>query len=365
MNFTEEYYVHWLSCVKGIGCKKAEKLVEYFGKFEHIYRADVKELQKVSGIRECDVRMIDLSRKMMDIEKSYERLKAAGVHLTYRGKSTYPDRLISIYNAPYWLYYKGKLPDDDRPCVAVVGSRNASFGGIQTAKNMGRELAENGIQVISGLARGIDISSQKGALSITGGMTYGVMGCGIDICYPAEHIEEYMLMQENGGIISEYPMGVKAAPYYFPMRNRIISGLSDGILVIEAKKKSGSLITAELGIEQGKDIFVVPGGIGDILYEGGNNLIKSGAALVTEVSDILDALGIIQDENITQKKKKNNVVLETSEKIVYASLSLEPVHISQIASKTGFSIPDTMEIIVGLELKDVIYMVGSNYYAIK
>lgn len=136
------------------------------------------------------------------------------------------------------------------------------------------------------------------------GRTYGVMGTGIDICYPREHIEFYMLMQENGGVISEFPLQTPALPYHFPMRNRIISGLSDGILVIEAGKGSGSLITAEIGLEQGRDIFVVPGNLMNPKYEGGNELLKNGAGLVTKVRDILDGLGLFYDSDVVERKKK-------------------------------------------------------------
>ena len=228
-----------------------------------------------------------------------------------------------------------------------------------------KQLAENGIQVISGLARGVDVGAQKGSLSIAGNSTFAVMGCGVDICYPRQNIEEYMLIQESGGIISEYPPGMPPVAGNFPMRNRIISALSDGVLIIEAGEKSGSLITAEFGIEQGKDIFVVPGDIGNKLYYGSNKLIKNGAALVTNIEDIMDALGIFYDCNIESQKKKVEVVLETSEKIVYASLSLEPAHVSEIASRTGFGIQRTMEILIGLELKHFVCMAGNNYFAIK
>ncbi len=187
----------------------------------------------------------------------------------------------------------------------------------------------------------------------------------MDICYPRQNIEEYMLIQESGGIISEYPPGMPPVAGNFPMRNRIISALSDGVLIIEAGEKSGSLITAEFGIEQGKDIFVVPGDIDNKLYYGSNKLIKNGAALVTNIEDIMDALGIFYDCNIESQKKKVEVVLETSEKIVYASLSLEPAHVSEIASRTGFGIQRTMEILIGLELKHFVCMAGNNYFAIK
>lgn len=360
----DKHYSYWLANIPGIGCVKISRLIEYFGSAHDVYMSDEDELKLIEGISEKDVHNIIKSRDEKKIIYAFESTVNSGVKITYKGDDDYPTRLKNIYNAPFCLYYKGRLPDEDKPAVAIVGARNASYEGLQIAEKFGRELAGYGVQIISGLARGIDISSQRGAISVAGGRTYGIMGCGIDICYPLQHIDEYMLIQQYGGIISEYPPGVKALAYNFPMRNRIISGLSDGILVIEAGEKSGSLITAEDGMEQGKDIFVVPGSIMNPLYKGGNSLIKQGAAVITDTIDILDALGIFYDNGIEDKMRKNDVLLETSEKIVYASLSLEPAHISEIAQRTGISVQKTMDLLISLEMKKLIRMVGNNYYAI-
>jgi DNA processing protein len=235
---------------------------------------------------------------------------------------------------------------------------------MEIAGKIGRELAENGIAVISGLARGVDIAAQRGVLTVAGGKTYGVLGCGIDMCYPQEHIESYMLMQENGGVLSEYNPGVPPIAGNFPMRNRLISGLADGVLVVEAGKKSGSLITAELAMEQGKDVFVVPGDIFNPSYAGSNQLIQSGAALVTKTRDILDCLGIFLDEDASGRKKKCEVLLETAEKIVYSYLGLEPIHISELSRMSGFTVQRTMELMLSMELKGVVKQIGTQYYAI-
>ena len=361
----ERHYNYWLANIPGIGCIKISRLLEFFGSARDIYMSEESELIFIEGINEKDAKVIVNSRNEKSIISSYEATVKGGTCITYKGDKDYPARLNNIYNAPYCLYYKGSLPDENKPSVAIVGARNASYEGQQIAEKFGRELACYGIQIISGLARGVDISSQKGAISVAGGRTYAVMGCGIDICYPLQHIEEYMMIQQYGGIISEYPPGVKALPYNFPMRNRIISGLSDAILVIEAGQKSGSLITAEMGLEQGREVFVVPGSIMNPLYKGGNSLIKQGAAVITETMDILDALGIFYESGIEEKKIKNDVLLETSEKIVYASLSLEPAHISEIAHRTGFNVQKAMDLLISLEMKKLIRMVGNNYYAIK
>lgn len=364
MGMEHIHYVYWLSCLKGIGRVKRGRLLEYFGGEEEIFHAPGEKFLKVQGITSKDIAVIKAARNKETVMENFGRMVEKGIKFTYKGDNVYPAKLGNIYDAPYSLFYKGKLPDSSKKTVAVVGARNVSYSGSVVACRMGRQLAENGIQVISGLARGVDICAQKGSLSIAGNMTFAVMGCGADICYPGQNIEEYALIQEDGGIISEYPPGMPPLAGNFPLRNRIISALSDGILVIEAGEKSGSLITAGYGTEQGKDIFVVPGEIGNKLYYGSNELIKNGAALVTDIRDILDALGLFYDKSISSRKKKIEVVLETSEKIVYSSLGLEPAHVSEIAVRSGFGTRRTMEILIGLELKHYVCMAGNNYFAL-
>lgn len=359
-----ELYAYWLSTIKGIGRIKIGRLLDYFGSEKEIFCATKEMLSCVEGIRDKDVHEILSGRERDKVRLSYEEMIKKNIKFTYRGHADYPDKLKNIYDAPYSLFYKGRLPENGKKAVAVVGARNVSHSGSVVAGKMGKQLAENGVQVISGLARGVDVCAQRATLSIAGSRTFAVMGCGADICYPRQNIDEYMLIQEHGGIISEFAPGMPPVAGNFPMRNRIISGLSDGVLVIEAGKKSGSLITAECAVEQGRDVFVVPGNVDNKLYYGSNELIKNGAALVTDISDVMDALGIFYDVSIEDRKKKIEVVLETSEKIVYASLSLEPAHVSEVAFRTGFTIQRTMEILLELELKHFVVMTGNNYYAV-
>lgn len=365
MEMEHIHYVYWLSCIKGIGNIKRNKLIKKFGCEEEIFNAKDKVIADTEGINSKDVLAITSGRNKEIILEEFAKLETKGIKFTYKGHYTYPGRLMDIYNAPYSLFYKGKLPDNNKKSVAVVGARNVSYKGSVLADKIGRQLAENGIQVISGLARGVDVYAQRAAQAVAGGRTFAVMGCGADICYPRQNIEEYMLIQESGGIISEYPPGMPPFAGNFPLRNRIISGLSDGILVIEAGEKSGSLITAEAGLEQGKDIFAFPGEIGNKLYYGSNELIKNGAALVTNIRDIMDSLGLFYDCSTEGHKKKNDLMLERTEKIVYAILSLEPAHITEIALKTGFSIQRTISILAKLELKQFVVMAGNNYYALR
>ncbi len=357
-------YEYWLSTISGIGCRKIAALLERFGCPEAVFEAGEAELAQVKPLRAANVKALLASRDKERIRQGYDALCKRGIHFTCQGRRDYPDRLLTLEAPPYSLFYRGRLPEEGKPVVAVVGARNAGHSGISVARRMGRELAENGVSVVSGLARGIDIASQRGVLTVAGGHTYGVLGCGIDQCYPPEHIESYMLMQENGGVISEFGPGMPPLAGNFPMRNRIISGLADGILVVEAGKKSGSLITAEYGMEQGKDVFVVPGDIANPSYAGSNHLIQCGAALVTGTRDVLDGMGIFLDEDVSQRKKDREVVLETSEKMLYSYLGLEPIHISELARISGSSVPHIMECLLSMEMKGVVRQVGGQYYAI-
>lgn len=361
---TDAMYAFWISDIPKIGCKKINYLLQCFHGPEEVFAASEEALAETEGISGADVERIINSRNVDKIKYRYDAMHKKNISFTWQGQPEYPSKLYCIDNAPYSLFYRGHLPREDKPVVAVVGARNASHAGIQLAGQMGRQLAENGISVVSGLARGIDIAAQRGVLEVAGGRTYGVLGCGIDICCPRENIESYMMMQEHGGVISEFAPGVSPQPGNFPMRNRIISGLSDAILVIEAGRKSGSLITAGLGAEQGKDIFVVPGDVWNPSYEGSNELIQDGAALVTKTRDILDGLGIFFDEDASQRKKKCEVMLETTEKIVYSYLSLDPTHLSKIVKISGLSVQKTMELLLSLELKGVVRDVGNHYFAI-
>ena len=271
----EELVAMWLTGIPGFGSVKIRKLLKKYGSFSEIFYLNDSVIEEDEILTEKEKQQFIKTRNLDRIKHQYEQMKREGTGFTYLLKEDYPQRLKNIASPPFGLFYKGNLPKDTQPVVAVVGARNASHAGKEIAGRLGKELAENGITVVSGLARGIDIAAQKGVLTVAGGRTYGVLGCGIDQCYPLQHIESYTLMQERGGVLSEYPPGVPPLSRNFPLRNRIISGLSDGILVIEAGKKSGSLITAEMGLEQGKDIFVVPGDIFNPCYEGSNQLIQT------------------------------------------------------------------------------------------
>ena len=365
---TKQEYNYWICNIPTIGNKKIEYLLQFFRSSEAVFHASFGELKRFQ--EECckkklrftvaDIDKICNNRKSEKIREGYAKLQKHGIYLVSKDDGSYPNKLRNIYDAPYSLYVKGKLPKTEEKLLAIVGARECSSYGKEMAKYLAAAVAREGVCVVSGLARGIDAFAHEGALSV-GGVTYGILGCGIDICYPKENINLYMEMQKNGGIISEYALGIAPFAGNFPMRNRIISGLCDGILIIEAKEKSGSLITVDMGLEQGKEIYALPGKATDRLSEGCNNLIKMGAKLVTTPEDILEDL--IPNRAKTQSDfKKNDKLLELHEKIVYASLCLEPRHIEEIAMQTGFEMDLLMEQLLRLELYGLVKQTSRNYY---
>ncbi|HWT76288.1 MAG TPA: DNA-processing protein DprA [Mobilitalea sp.] len=365
---TKEEYSYWLANINHVGVKKIELLLQVFGCAEEVYRASEEELG--TFMKECcpqevrftakDISELCKSRVSEKIHDSYAKLIQSGIYFVSKEDERYPDKLRNIYGAPYALYMKGNLPGKEEKLLAIVGARECSPYGREMAKYFAGAIAKEGIAVVSGLARGIDSYAHEGALAVQG-ITYGVLGCGINICYPKENINLFMEMQKNGGIISEYAPGVQPFAGNFPMRNRIISGLCDGILVIEAKEKSGSLITVDIGLEQGKDIYALPGKVSDQLSCGCNNLIKMGAKLVTTPEDILEDF-ILEYKKSVPNFKKNNKLLELNEKIVYASLCLDPKHIEEIAVQTGLSMDLLMEKLLILELRGLVKQTMKNYY---
>ncbi len=357
---TRKEYWFWLCNLEQIGLKKIRAILDYYETPEQVFHERGKGLDRINLLTAADKELIIKSKDSAGIQEKYAKLLSKGIYFVTKEEDNYPSKLHNIYNPPFALYVKGSLPKEETATIAVVGARNCSDYGKETAEYLSGELARAGIQIISGLARGIDGYAHEGAIA-AGGSTYGIQGCGVDICYPKENFNIYMDMQEKGGILSEYGPGYSPKAFNFPMRNRLISGMSDGILVIEAKEKSGSLITADMGLEQGKNIYSVPGRIYDRLSAGCNNLIKMGAKPVTGPEDILEDF-FLNYENSEKELKKNDKLLETKEKIVYASLSFLPKHMNEIAGETNLSIMELTEILMDLELKNYIKQIRKNYY---
>lgn len=274
------------------------------------------------------------------------------IRVIHETDSDYPERLKAITGRPSSIYVCGALPDDNVPSAAIVGARMCSGYGRAAAYEFGKVLSANGVQIISGMAAGIDSCSQEGALD-GGGKSYAVLGCGVDICYPKRSEVLYRRLQDAGGLISEQPPGTKPLPYYFPERNRIISGLADVVIVVEAKAKSGSLITVDFALSQGKSVYAVPGRVGDALSDGCNYLIAQGAGIAYAPKAILDELRLISDtksfaayrERVTAFRKarvrqvKQSDTLTEQEKRVFLALEWEnALTPDRIAEKTKYPV---------------------------
>ena len=271
----------------------------------------------------------------------------------------FPEKLIHIPDCPKGIYVMGNLPDAGKSSVAIVGARMCSAYGKQQAFTFAKRLSEHGVQIISGLAKGIDGHAHRGALE-GGTPTFAIMGCGLDHCYPPEHqglMEEILV--NGGGILSEYPICTPPLRAYFPQRNRIISGLSDLVLIVEAKQKSGSLITADCALEQGKNVFALPGRVGDSLSFGCNKLIAQGAGIAYSFECILEELHIDRTIGGSQKEK---ISLASELKLVYSCLSLSPKGIEQLSEELSMPIDRISELLLRLELDGYIEQFSPNQF---
>ena len=293
MELNEKDYAYWLFNVEGVGNASADKLLCSGLSCKDVYQMSSNELAKLLSRKKAE--SIEKSRYSWDFEAEKKKLEAKGVRFVSRIDPEFPEKLKNIPGAPFAIYVKGALPDPAIPCVSIVGARMCSEYGRYMARQFGRGLALAGVQVISGMARGIDGIAQGAAIE-AGGKSFGIMGCGVDICYPPENKVIYDALLRNGGAISEYPPGMEPQARFFPMRNRIISALSDVLLVVEARHKSGTSITVDTALEQGREVLAVPGRVTDRLSDGCNYLISQGAGVAISVEDVLDRLWSIKGE---------------------------------------------------------------------
>lgn len=353
-------YAYWLHNIPGIGNAKIRCLYEEVSCAEELYHMSPTQLKKINGLTEEDRKSIQRNQRKWDIDKEWYLLMEKGIGFTSLEQEEFPEKIRNIPNPPFALYYIGKLPDSCRKTVSIVGARARSAYGSQVALELGETLAKNGVQVISGLARGIDRDAHQGAIA-GNGETYGILGCGVDICYPSENKFLYNKMMENGGVVSEYPPGTKPLARQFPARNRIIAGFCDCLVVIEAREKSGSLITADFAMEQGRDVYAVPGRVSDTLSQGCNRLIKQGAGVVLSVEDFLSDLDILSPVNYTQINFGKNI-LEKDERLVYSLTDFRPIGVAALVDKTGISISRLIEILNHLESLGLIRETFTNYY---
>ncbi len=358
MENTNHKYLCWLAAIRGIGRKKKFSLLRAAGEASLfslekgvnrldpgqaarlLYTAPEKELRFLWGEagakREGGLEgwRALLNARKQNPEQIGEELARAGISFISALEQGFPEKLKEIPDPPFGIYFKGSMPSEKEPAAAIIGARLASGYGKEQARRFGRQIGARGIAVISGMARGIDGIAQKAALD-AGGKSYAVLGCGVDICYPEENRELYERLQQEGGVLSEYPPGTLPVAKLFPPRNRIISGLADLVLVIEARKRSGTLITVDMALEQGREVYALPGRVSDALSDGCNRLIRQGAGPATCPEDVLEFFfGTAESENIPPKEKQcpvdeqGDVTLETA---VLKILSREDtMHIERI-----------------------------------
>jgi DNA processing protein len=369
-----------LNMTPGIGPRAATKLLEHFGSAERVFGSRRRELEALR-LRPETVDSI-LARDTFDkAAEEIDRVREMGADVLILDDGVYPALLKEIQDPPITLYVKGKWMEClDQPCVAMVGSRRCSTYGQNAALMLARDLAEKGVTIISGLARGIDAAAHRGALD-AGGKTVAVLGTGLDQVYPRDHkklVEE--ILESGGAIVSEFPLETPPAPQNFPYRNRVISGLSLGICVVEASEQSGSLITARLAMEQNREVFAVPGNITSKTSFGSNYLIKgAGAKLVQQWQDIAAELPPDIAAKLLpppQKKEKDSALVEqlqlvpngltVNECAVWKLLSHdEPLHIDEIAEKTELSISELTGALFGLEVRELIRALPGKCYVKK
>lgn len=351
-------YEYWFANLK-LSCKRKLQIRQVIKTAEELYYIEETALKCYLEDKNERELILD-SIKTWKLEDEYQKLEQKGAWFVTMMSEGYPESLHNIPSPPYALFVKGKLPKEEMRSVAIVGARECTPYGEVMARDFAKTLARNGVQIISGMARGVDSAGQSGALEV-GGTSFGVLGCGVDICYPREKIGLYMDLQERGGIISEFPLGTNPLPQYFPARNRIISGFADTILVMEAKEKSGSLITADMALEQGKDVYALPGPVNSRLSMGCNRLIRQGAGILLSPDELLVELGICQDKE-EENDGQIKLILETAEELVYSCLGLQPQNLDYLFNVTKIPISELLDVLMRLQLKGVVKEISKNYY---
>lgn len=287
----EKAYIHWLYQAAGVGSRGFLRSLAVFGTPRELYGMTVSGVlsEKVPERLQKKVTQMSEFSRGYDVEGSYDSMRERGIFLVTEDEPQFPERLKRIPDKPYALYCAGRLPREGEKAVALIGARDCTAYGKYMAEQFGAAFAKAGVQVISGMARGIDGIGQGAALK-AGGYSLGVLGCGVDLCYPRENRELYERLLAAGGVCSEYPPGTEPRGVLFPPRNRIISGLCDAVLVVEAREKSGTLITVDMALEQGREVYALPGRATDPLSAGCNRLIRQGAGLVTTPEECLEEL---------------------------------------------------------------------------
>jgi DNA processing protein len=351
---------YWIgfNIVPSIGPAKVRALLDRFGDLETAWHADERSLRD-AGLDRKAIGNLQRARADLDLDAQMARIEREGVHVLTWEDTDYPPLLREIYGPPPVIYVRGTLLPEDQWAVAVVGTRRATAYGKQAARILSRDLAQNGVTVVSGLARGIDTEAHRGALE-GGGRTIAVMGCGLDRVYPPEHRRLAHTIAEHGALVSDYSLGTPPDGRNFPPRNRIISGLSQGVLVVEAGAKSGALITVDFAVDQGREVFAVPGNMTSRSSAGCNRLIQNGAKMVLSVQDVLEELNMTMLEQ--QAEVRAVVPDNKTEARLLELVSDQPLHIDEICRQSELPIHEVSGALTMMELKGLVRQVGGMQY---
>ncbi|QFJ55470.1 DNA-processing protein DprA [Pseudobutyrivibrio xylanivorans] len=361
----QQLYQYWFMKNEDISYGKKHKLLEYFFDSYHIYNATKSELMGSNLFDEKTADKFILNRSKFDLNKELEAFYHTPFSFITMEDEKFPEKLLNIYDPPYGLYYLGKLPDFSR-CISIVGARRCSAYGKKMAQELGRELAKAGFTIISGMARGVDAYGHRGCLEAEG-TTVAVLGSGCDVIYPTDNRLLYEEIAKSGAILSEYQMGTSPLAQNFPRRNRIVSALSDIVVVVEAREKSGSLITADFALEQGKDIFVVPGRVGDSLSTGCNKLLSQGAGVIWSTENFLKDLSTLYGSpvsSIENKNEKKNVrpTLTKEQRTVYNLFDLYPKSLSEVLEESRMDYLKLLSEVLALERMGLLCELFKNNY---
>jgi len=357
----DDHKAYWVGFnkIRGIGSVRIRKLLDYFGDLHSAWCASESELLQGGLGRKTAAEFISI-RDHINLNQELERIQKLGIQIITIDDKEYPQRLKTIDQPPPVLYVRGSFQEMDDTAVAIVGTRHKTAYGSQVTTDLSIFLAQNGITVISGLARGIDSIAHEAALD-AGGRTIAVLGSGVDVIYPPEHRELAKRIIANGALISDYYPGTKPEANNFPPRNRIISGLGLAVVIIEAGESSGALITAEFAVNQGREVFAVPGPIYAPRSKGTNRLIRDGALPLIDFSELLEALNLDQ---ITEYRYAKKIIPQDEiELVLLDTLKNEPLHINEIKATTGLSMEKVSATLVMMELKGMIKKTGNMTYS--
>jgi len=350
MDSNEYKYLIWLGHLYDIGAANQNRLLDFFASARNAYENCGEAAQILNG---SNFAKLKAAKKNINPEKCQELMGQKNIRFIHKNQPEYPELLADISTAPFGIFVRGKMPSFDKKWINIIGSRKHSGYGKDVAYSLSGELSKQGAVIVSGMAEGLDSLAHKGALD-NGGETVAVLGCGIDVCYPRGNESLYREIMEKGAIISEYPPGVSPNRWQFPARNRIMSGLCHATLVIEAAIASGTSITVDHALEQGREVLAVPGNITSPFSAGTNLMIKDGAHVATCAADVMDVLGIIKTSTEIafneEIHKIEDIPLAPNEKTVYALLGNEPMDLEYIIMESGLDYRNAAVALTNLEI---------------